>query len=199
MKGIFEMFLSKNIAKLCRTNFSNSKNLIILTAKKNQNSLVKFADTIPNSPQVFWVLLMLSSLSLSCTELRAESYGQRISYPATQIANQSGSNYHTLSPVIIPIVKTGKVYGYLRLEIQLATKDSTSIEPFKALYPALTDAYLSQLYSLIGDRWIPDQPLKQETILQILRNLTSKIIKEKTGSDNITVYLKNFFFTPANT
>lgn len=119
--------------------------------------------------------------------------------PAQQVSEpKDGQNFKTLDPIIIPIVKTGKVYGYLRLEIQLATKDDSSIEPFRLLFPILVDAYLSGLYSLIGDRWIPDQPLKQETISQVLRDLTSQVIKEKTKSDNVTVYLKNFFFVPTN-
>lgn len=145
---------------------------------------------------LFWFLVGFSSLTSSCAESNDKQAIDSSSRTARNPENEK--NYHTLAPLIIPIVKTGKVYGYLRLEIQLATKDSTSIEPFKGLSPLLVDAYLSQLYSLIGDRWIPDQPLNQETILQILQDLTSKIIKEKTGSENVRVYLKNFFFAPTN-
>ncbi|WP_032112990.1 flagellar basal body-associated FliL family protein [Candidatus Paracaedibacter symbiosus] len=108
------------------------------------------------------------------------------------------SNFKTLEPMIIPIIKASKVYGYLRLEIQLATKDGTSIETLKPLFPILFDAYMTQLYSLICDRWLPDQPLNQDAILKIARELTAKITTEKAKTDNLTVYFKNFFFAPAN-
>jgi hypothetical protein len=71
------------------------------------------------------------------------------------------TNYKTLPPLIISIIKADKIYGYLRLELQLATKDGHSIEYLKPLYPILVDAYTTKLYSLIGDRWIPDHPLPQ--------------------------------------
>ena len=108
------------------------------------------------------------------------------------------NNSKTLPPLIITIIKSGKVYGYLRLEIQLATKDGESIEHFKPLYPILVDAYTTQLYALICDRWIPDQPLNQDSIAKIVQDLTTKITKERANSDNLRAYLKNFFFAPAN-
>lgn len=111
---------------------------------------------------------------------------------------QGANNYKTLQPIIISIIKSGKVYGYLRLEIQLATTDGGPIEHLEPLYPILVDAYTTQLYSLICDRWIPDQPLNQESILKIIQDLTTKITKERANSDNLKAYLKNFFFAPAN-
>lgn len=107
------------------------------------------------------------------------------------------SSYKTLQPIIISVIKSRKVYGQLRLEIQLTTKDGGPIEPFEPLYPILVDAYTTQLYSLICDRWIPDHPLNQENILKIVQDLTSKITKERANSDNLSAHLKNFFFAPA--
>lgn len=108
------------------------------------------------------------------------------------------NNYKTLLPIIISIIKADKIYGYLRLELQLATKDGHSIEPLKPLYPILMDAYTTKLYSLIGDRWIPDHPLPPESILKIVQDTTDEITQEKLKNTNIKVYLKNFFFSPAN-
>lgn len=140
---------------------------------------------------------VVSCLTLTFTLAASQEDGEPAPSQATNDL-KAVRNYQTLSPLIISIVKPGKVYGYLRLEIQLATKDGTSIEPYQDLHPFLIDAYMRQLYSLIGDRWIPGQPLSQETILQILRDITSKIVKENKKSDNVTVLLKSFFFTPAN-
>lgn len=111
---------------------------------------------------------------------------------------KDANNYKTLPPLIISIIKAGKVYGYLRLEIQLATKDGHSIEHLQPLYPILMDAYTTKLYSLICDRWIPDTPLPQESVLKIVQDVTDEITKEKIKSSNIKAYLKNFFFSSAN-
>lgn len=150
----------------------------------------------------FVVSCLTFTFASSANEKEAEKEAEKAAEPLPSKGTKElkdGNNYKTLDPLIIPIVKTGKVYGYLRLEIQLATKDGTSIEPFQTVFPILVDAYVSQLYSLIGDRWIPGQPLNQDTILQVIRDLTSKIVKEKTKSENVATYLKNFFFAPANT
>lgn len=142
-----------------------------------------------------------STFVLANSEKEAEPAPEKESGSRAEEVKSSAKdaqNFKTLDPMVISIIKSGKVYGYLRLEIQISTKDATPIEPFRPLFPILEDAYMSQLYSLIGDRWIPDQPLKQEVILQIIQDLTSKIVKEKSKSDNLIVFLKNFYFAPAN-
>ena len=139
-------------------------------------------------------LLFLAALIFTGADNTAQGESKSPSAKSTPQAN----NYHTLNPLVITIIKAGKVYGYLRLEIQLATKDDTPIAPYQPLFPLLIDAYTTSLYSLICDRWIPDQPLNPDSILKIIQDLTDKITKERVQNDNLRAYLKRFFFAPAN-
>ena len=146
--------------------------------------------------------LLTAFLVCECVlPLHAEESAHDSSEPYVSKAmaeSKDENNYKTLPPLIISIIKADKIYGYLRLELQLATKDGHSIEYLKPLYPILMDAYTTKLYSLIGDRWIPDHPLPPESILKIVQDATDEITQQKLKNSNIKVYLKNFFFSPAN-
>lgn len=149
---------------------------------------------------VFLVWKSAFPLHAEETSHQQESTHDSSDLPASKAMAESKdeNNYKTLPPLIISIVKEDKIYGYLRLELQLATKDGKAIEQLKPLYPILMDAYTTKLYSLIGDRWIPDHPLPPESILKIVQDATDKITQERLKNTNIKVYLKNFFFFPAN-
>lgn len=137
-------------------------------------------------------VLMIAFLGIFIGQVKADENSNGVKSSAVSL------NYKTLEPLIIPIIKSGKVYGYLRLEVQLATKDGSPVDAIKPIYPILRDRYYTNLYSLLCDRWLPDTPLNQDVILKLIRNITTAVVVEQTKEDNITAFLKGFYFTPTN-
>lgn len=136
----------------------------------------------------FWAFIILfSSMSIS-----------HASSAASTSAEVELPHYSTLHPIVIPIIKAGKVYGYLRIEVQLETKDGSPIASIKPIFPILRDKYFTVLYGVLCDRWLPDTPLNQDTILELVKKATTSVLLERTKEDNLKVYFKNFYFTPAN-
>lgn len=139
----------------------------------------------------------LSSFLADPARGETESPAEASSSPTENKAAQP-TNQKALDPLLITIIKSSKAYGYLRLEIQLVTKDGTPITPYEPLFPILKDAYFAAVYSAVCDRWIPGQPLKPESLLKIIQKTTDTVTQQRLKNDNLQAFLKNFFFAPAN-
>ena len=97
---------------------------------------------------------------------------------------------HDLEPIIVPVIKNGKVMAYLRLTLKLVTKDKVAFQPFIGFLPRLRDAYFSDIFSAMCDQWLPYKDPVPATVLTRLQKITNSVIK----TEEIVVYITNFYF-----
>lgn len=98
--------------------------------------------------------------------------------------------YLNVGDMIVPIVKREGVYAYLKLKVQIMTKDGSTIEPFRPYKKRLIDAYFTDVYSVMSDRWLPPKEPTKEAIEKRLSAQTNRIV----GSDKLTTIITTFYY-----
>lgn len=65
----------------------------------------------------------------------------------------TGPQFVPIGPITVPIIRQGKIYQYVRIQVQLETKDGEGAKIVTDRKPSLNDAYLSSLYGAfyVGD------------------------------------------------
>lgn len=99
-------------------------------------------------------------------------------------------SYLNVGNLTIPVIKNDKVYGYIKLKAQIMTKDGSTIEPFRLYKKRLIDAYFTDVYTVMSDRWLPPKEPTSEAIQKRLSKQTDRIV----GSDKLLTILPTFYF-----
>lgn len=98
--------------------------------------------------------------------------------------------YMTVGNMVVPIVKREGVYAYVKLTIQIITKDGTSIEPYRPYKNRLYDAYFTDVYTILSDRWLPPKEPSKDSVQKRLSKRTDQIV----GPDKLTTIITTFYF-----
>lgn len=98
--------------------------------------------------------------------------------------------YLDLKALVVPVIKRDKVVAYARLSIQVATKDNSSIDPFRPYKNRLIDAYFKDLFQGLCDQWLPGKDPKEETIHKRLSKVTDTLV----GPNKLLTIITNFYF-----
>lgn len=99
-------------------------------------------------------------------------------------------SYLNVGSLTIPVIKNDRVYGYIKLKAQIMTKDGSTIEPFRPYKKRLIDAYFTDVYTVMSDRWLPPKEPTSEAIQKRLSKQTDRIV----GSDKLLTILPTFYF-----
>ena len=108
----------------------------------------------------------------------------------TSVEDSIFRSYLNVGNMTIPVIKESKVYGYIKLKVQIMTKDGSTIEPFRAYKKRLIDAYFTDVYTVMSDRWLPPKEPTSEAILKRLSKQTDRIV----GSDQLLTIFPTFYF-----
>jgi hypothetical protein len=101
----------------------------------------------------------------------------------TTVENSVFRSYLDVGTMTIPIIKRDKVHAYIRMKIQIMTKDGS----YKK---RLHDAYFSDIYGVMSDRWLPPKEPTSEVIQKRLAKQTQRIV----GSDQLLTILPTYYF-----
>ncbi len=128
-------------------------------------------------------MLKILFLCLSALSNADESGGADASKGTTE-------TYIELKPFIIPVVKGDQIYAYVRVLVNVMTKDATSIFPFKPYEPLLRDRYFADVYGALCDQWLPGQEPNRDTVAKRLQRVTDHLV----GPDKLRVLITHFYF-----
>lgn len=99
-------------------------------------------------------------------------------------------SYLNVGDMTVPVIKHDGVFAYIKMKVQIMTKDGSSIEPFRPYKKRLFDAHFSDVYSVMSDRWLPSKDPTSEAIQKRLAKQTDRIV----GSDKLLTILPMFYF-----
>jgi hypothetical protein len=108
----------------------------------------------------------------------------------SEMSTASVETYWEVPALIIPVVKGDQVYAYVRILVQVMTKDTTSIHAYKIYYPLIQDRFFRDIYGALCDQWLPGKEPNQDTIEKRLQRVLDNLV----GPDKLAVYIVNFYF-----
>ncbi len=111
-------------------------------------------------------------------------------HEGTNVENSVFRSYLDVGTMTIPIIKRDKVHAYIRMKVQIMTKDGSTIEPFRLYKKRLHDAYFSDIYGVMSDRWLPPKEPTSQVIQKRLAKQTQRIV----GSDQLLTILPTYYF-----
>ncbi|WP_010298929.1 hypothetical protein [Candidatus Odyssella thessalonicensis] len=112
--------------------------------------------------------------------------------PAKEAPAEGASTVETyweVPALIIPVVKGDQIYAYVRILVQVMTKDATAIAPYQKYQPILQDHYFKDIYGALCDQWLPGKEPNQATIEKRLQRVTDNIV----GAGKLVTYVVNFY------
>ncbi len=130
------------------------------------------------------ILIFLAFFSFSPQKVEAENEKK------AEDSTGSVETYWEVPALIIPVVKGDQVYAYVRILVQVMTKNATSIYAYKIYYPLIQDRFFRDIYGALCDQWLPGKEPNQNTIEKRLQRVLDNLI----GPDKLAVYVVNFYF-----
>ena len=116
--------------------------------------------------------------------------GKKDKNEGTKVEDSVFRSYLNVGDMTIPVIKQDGVVAYIKMRVQIMTKDGSSIEPHRPYKKRLYDAYFSDVYSSMSDRWLPSKEPTSEVIQKRLARQTDRIV----GSDKLQTILPMFYF-----
>lgn len=141
--------------------------------------------------RVFLIFLLFSPIFSPLHAEAEKEEGEEKEEKGNHGSDSIFRSWYDVGQIIVPVIKRNKVVAYMRIKIQILTKDGSPIDPYRDYKYILLDAYFTDIYQVMCDRWLMGSKAPtQEAIHKRLIKITNKVV----GSKKLKTIITNYYF-----
>ncbi|MES2729720.1 MAG: flagellar basal body-associated FliL family protein [Pseudomonadota bacterium] len=127
----------------------------------------------------FGVYTVLNKPAVAAVDAHGEAAAKTDAKAEGEHGDAATTEFVALAPLMLPVVDKGGVSQMVRIMVSLEVPDAHTAENVKRLSPRLTDAYIQDMYGVLGRKAaMPDGVIQVNYLKQRLEKATVAVLGE---------------------